>query len=96
MGVGVTMKAYTSDQLRNVVLMGHSGAGKTMLGEAATIVQGKPARVKVRQAKKIEGNPDHPLNRGKLCARGQAGLNVLYNPDRLRGLCRRKLCVQMK
>lgn len=36
------------------------------------------------RAKKIEGNPDHPLNRGKLCARGQAGLQVLYNPDRLR------------
>lgn len=36
------------------------------------------------RAKKIEGNPNHPLNRGKLCARGQAGLQVLYNPDRLR------------
>jgi len=36
------------------------------------------------RAKKIEGNPQHPLNRGKLCARGQAGLQVLYNPDRLK------------
>jgi anaerobic selenocysteine-containing dehydrogenase len=36
------------------------------------------------RAKKIEGNPIHPLNRGKLCARGQAGLQVLYNPDRLK------------
>jgi anaerobic selenocysteine-containing dehydrogenase len=36
------------------------------------------------RAKKIEGNPVFPLNRGKLCARGQAGLQVLYNPDRLR------------
>jgi anaerobic selenocysteine-containing dehydrogenase len=35
------------------------------------------------RAKKIEGNPLHPLNRGKLCARGQAGLQLLYNPDRL-------------
>jgi anaerobic selenocysteine-containing dehydrogenase len=35
------------------------------------------------RARKIEGNPVHPLNRGKLCARGQAGLQVLYNPDRL-------------
>ncbi|MFN2165521.1 MAG: molybdopterin-dependent oxidoreductase, partial [Anaerolineae bacterium] len=33
----------------------------------------------------IEGNPKHPLNKGKLCARGQAGLQVLYNPDRLPG-----------
>ncbi len=36
------------------------------------------------RAKKIEGNPAHPLNRGKLCARGQAGLQELYHPDRLR------------
>ncbi len=36
------------------------------------------------RAKKIEGNPLHPLNQGKLCARGQAGIQVLYNPDRLR------------
>ncbi len=36
------------------------------------------------RAKKIEGNPEHPLNKGKLCARGQAGLQALYNPDRLR------------
>ncbi|MGE5139703.1 MAG: molybdopterin-containing oxidoreductase family protein [Rudaea sp.] len=35
------------------------------------------------RAVKIEGNPDHPVNRGKLCARGQAGLQLLYNPDRL-------------
>ena len=36
------------------------------------------------RAKKIEGNPLHPLNRGKLCSRGQAGLQVLYNPDRIK------------
>jgi anaerobic selenocysteine-containing dehydrogenase len=39
--------------------------------------------------RKIEGNPAHPLNRGKLCARGQAGLQRLYNPDRLRNAVRR-------
>ncbi len=41
-------------------------------------------RVVNGRAKKIEGNPLHPLNQGKLCARGQAGLQVLYNPDRLK------------
>jgi len=40
------------------------------------------------RAKKIEGNPLHPLNHGKLCARGQAGLQVLYNPDRLQSAVR--------
>src|ERR671923_151222 len=33
---------------------------------------------------KLEGNPEHPLNRGALCARGQAALQGLYNPDRFR------------
>ncbi|MBI5961471.1 MAG: molybdopterin-dependent oxidoreductase [Chloroflexi bacterium] len=37
------------------------------------------------RATKIEGNPEHPANRGKLCARGQAGLQLLYNPDRVTG-----------
>ncbi len=32
---------------------------------------------------KIVGNPKHPNNRGKICSRGHAGINVLYDPDRL-------------
>jgi anaerobic selenocysteine-containing dehydrogenase/Fe-S-cluster-containing dehydrogenase component len=32
---------------------------------------------------KFEGNPVHPINAGKLCARGQAALQDLYSPDRL-------------
>ena len=42
--------------------------------------------VKVREgrAKKIEGNAGHPVSRGGACALGQASLNALYNPDRLR------------
>ena len=34
---------------------------------------------------KLEGNPDHPLNHGALCARGQSAVQALYNPDRFRG-----------
>src|SRR5258706_13254768 len=34
---------------------------------------------------KLEGNPDNPVNRGALCAGGQAALQGLYNPDRYRG-----------
>ncbi|NUO63001.1 MAG: 4Fe-4S dicluster domain-containing protein [Gemmatimonadaceae bacterium] len=33
---------------------------------------------------KLEGNPEHPLSRGALCARGQAAVQGLYNPDRFR------------
>ena len=35
------------------------------------------------RAIKTEGNPNNPLNLGKTCARGQATLQGLYNPDRV-------------
>jgi len=47
--------------------------------------------VKVREGRpiKVEGNPDHPVNAGRLCARGQAALQALYDPDRIAGPLRR-------
>src|SRR2546422_1679712 len=44
---------------------------------------GLRARVREGRVVKLEGNPDSPINRGRLCARGQAGLQGLYNPDRI-------------
>ena len=32
----------------------------------------------------IEGNPDNPQNRGKMCAKGKAGFMNLYNPNRVK------------
>ncbi|MEK7874357.1 MAG: twin-arginine translocation signal domain-containing protein, partial [Chloroflexota bacterium] len=46
-------------------------------------------RVMDGRAKKVEGNPDYPVNRGKLCARGLAGVQALYHPDRIKGPMRR-------
>jgi len=46
-------------------------------------------RVVDGQVVKIEGNPAHPLNQGKLCPRAQAARQVLYDPDRVRGPLRR-------
>lgn len=37
------------------------------------------------RALKVEGNPEHPVNRGKSCSRGQVALQGLYNPDRVLG-----------
>jgi anaerobic selenocysteine-containing dehydrogenase len=39
--------------------------------------------IKMGLAKKLEGNPAHPVNHGRLCARGQAALQIPYHPDRL-------------
>src|SRR5882762_4333337 len=44
---------------------------------------GVQVRVREGRAVKLEGNPDSPINRGRLCARGQAALQGLYNPDRI-------------
>ncbi len=38
---------------------------------------------------KIDGNPFHPVNRGRLCPKGQAGLLALNDPDRIRGPLKR-------
>jgi molybdopterin-containing oxidoreductase family iron-sulfur binding subunit len=38
---------------------------------------------------KAEGNPEHPINHGALCPRGQSSLQGLYDPDRLRLIIRR-------
>ncbi len=46
---------------------------------------GLHVRVREGRAVKVEGNPESPVNRGRLCARGQASLQGLYNPDRVRG-----------
>ncbi|MHC4953623.1 MAG: molybdopterin-containing oxidoreductase family protein [Planctomycetota bacterium] len=37
----------------------------------------------------IRGNPVYPTNRGGLCPKGVAGLQVLYDPDRIKGPLRR-------
>jgi anaerobic selenocysteine-containing dehydrogenase len=39
---------------------------------------------------KLEGIKDYPINRGRLCPKGQSGLQVLYDPDRIRYPLRRK------
>lgn len=45
---------------------------------------GMEARVREGRVHKVEGNPEHPVSGGGLCARGQAAVQGLYSPDRLR------------
>src|SRR5215211_7748382 len=42
------------------------------------------------RALKVEGNPKHPVNFGKTCARGQTTLQGLYNPNRVQGPIKHK------
>ena len=63
-----------------------AGCGLTvrvMDAEADVVRDGQPGIVRISAAKKLEGAPEHPLNRGGLCARGQAAIQVTYHPDRI-------------
>ncbi len=62
---------------------------RVMEGEAEVTRHGQLGLLSMGLAKKLEGNPAHPVNHGKLCAWGQAGLQVTYNPDRIRFPLRR-------
>jgi molybdopterin-containing oxidoreductase family iron-sulfur binding subunit len=44
---------------------------------------GMSIRTREGRAVKAEGNPLSPISHGRLCARGQASLQGLYNPDRV-------------
>lgn len=56
---------------------------RVMQGDAEVERHGERGLMKMGLAKKLEGNPQNPVNMGKLCARGHAGLQVLYHPDRI-------------
>lgn len=57
---------------------------RVMEGDAEVVRNGQTGIIKMGLAKKLEGNTQHPVNHGKLCAWGQAGLQVTYNPDRIK------------
>ena len=44
---------------------------------------GIQGRVREGRVLKLEGNPESPLNQGRLCAMGQSSLQTHYNPDRV-------------
>jgi menaquinone reductase, molybdopterin-binding-like subunit len=64
-----------------------AGCGLTvrvMEAEADVVRNGQAGVVKIAAAKKLEGQPDHPINHGGLCPRGQAAIQITYHPDRIR------------
>lgn len=63
---------YTQQWISTICLMCPGGCGvlvRTINGRAV----------------KIEGNPLHPVNTGKVCPKANASLQVLYDPDRIKG-----------
>ena len=66
------------------VVAGRSDLYATTCGGCAAGC-GMLARSRDGRPVKLEGNPDHPVSRGGLCAVGQASLLGLYDSHRLRG-----------
>jgi len=63
-----------------------AGCGLTvrvMDADFETTRKGQAGVVAIKAAKKLEGQPSHPVNHGGLCPRGQAAIQVTYHPDRL-------------
>ena len=56
---------------------------RVMEGDAEVVRGGQTGLIKMGLAKKLEGNPAHPISQGKLCARGQAAIQITYHPDRI-------------
>ncbi|MPY87280.1 MAG: molybdopterin-dependent oxidoreductase [Luteitalea sp.] len=56
---------------------------RVMEGDAEVIRNGQHGVVRMGVAKKLEGNPEHPISQGRLCPRGQAAIQLTYHPDRL-------------
>jgi anaerobic selenocysteine-containing dehydrogenase len=85
---GCTVNLQKTEYLESYVKPPEEGLPGENLWYATTCRQcpagcGMIVRVSNGRARKAEGNPLHPVNQGKLCARGQAVLQELYDPDRL-------------
>ena len=56
---------------------------RVMEGDAEVFRNGQAGVIRMGLVKKLEGNPEDPISQGKLCARGQAAVQVTYHPDRI-------------
>lgn len=56
---------------------------RVMEGDAEVVRNGQLGVTKMGLAKKLEGDPQNPINQGKLCTRGQAAAEITYHPDRV-------------
>ena len=58
-------------------------SARVMDGDAEVFRTGQPGVVRMGLVRKLEGDATHAISQGRLCVRGQAGVQVTYHPDRL-------------
>lgn len=95
LALGAFQTLLASDSQR---AQAQADAARVVEGEEKTVATacllcpsacGMIARVVNGRVVKLEGNPLHPINNGALCPKGQAALELLYNPDRVQEPLRR-------
>jgi anaerobic selenocysteine-containing dehydrogenase len=95
-GAGITLGSYLRHYaLKHEVFKERWSEGPGIESKALSVCRqcqagcGLSVRLVDGSAKKLDGNPLCPIARGTLCPKGQAGLQVLYDPNRLLGPVRR-------
>jgi len=61
-----------------------------MEADAEVVRNNERGMLRIAAAKKLDGQPDHPINHGGLCPRGQAAIQITYHPDRVTQPLKRK------
>jgi len=63
--------------IKSICRMDHGGCGVLIHVKDGAVVR-------------VEGNPEHPISKGKLCVKGRSAIDHLYHPDRLSYPLKRK------
>ena len=74
------------DEIVPGVARWYSGSCSECSAGCGTLVRTREGRAVI-----IEGNPNHPINKGGLCAIGQSAIQTTYDPDRIREPLVRKM-----
>ncbi|MEN6438594.1 MAG: molybdopterin-dependent oxidoreductase [Syntrophobacter sp.] len=88
-GAAVASSGMGACQLTPAALAAQAGSGPAETYVATNCEMchwccGLIAKVVDGKVVKLDGNPLHPNSRGKLCARGNSGIGLLYDPDRVK------------
>ncbi|MFH2038365.1 MAG: molybdopterin-dependent oxidoreductase [Chloroflexota bacterium] len=82
--IGTMLPPKVAQAARQAGLINAEGDGTiTSMCEMCVWRCGLIAKIKDGRVVKLEGNPEHPHSKGKLCPRGQSGLMNTYDPDRV-------------
>ncbi len=82
--VGQFIPPPVAQAARQADLLDSNGSGYiSTMCEMCVWRCGVRAKVVEGRVVKLEGNPEHPHSKGRLCARGQSGLMNTYDPDRV-------------